>query len=325
MHRFQKIHAACLAAALLGGPASDAAEFYQDYTAGVSSTRAFSPESWWWASSTGGPLGESVVDSGGTGWNAWRLSDKHPALPNPSYNAPLGGRSAEQAARDGWRLSAYARFVDDFGSGPSMGLTAYLNNREYHLMFDLDAAQNLRATLYDEVPRSYTLTSNGDGTAAFHSFSLEGVPGSTAVDVYFQGERLTAEAPWDGRPFAHESLVQWGNSNRAGSSLGSMDFHYVVLKLGPFNELPGDFDWNGRVDGRDFIWWQRNLGAANQPTFDADRSGVVDSGDLPAWMAGFGAAAQDSGNGTVVPEPAGLVWLGGLAVALATRRMRGRR
>ena len=57
------------------------------------------------------------------------------------------------------------------------------------------------------------------------------------------------------------------------------------------SSVVGDFDANGRVDGSDFLAWQRNHPAA------------LDSNDLGAWEEGFGANESDSAL-SLVPEPA---------------------
>jgi hypothetical protein len=65
--------------------------------------------------------------------------------------------------------------------------------------------------------------------------------------------------------------------------------------LGIVGPGPGDFNDDGRVDGADFLQWQRQLG------------GALDAGDLADWQANFGS----SGGGPLseaaagaVPEPA---------------------
>lgn len=61
---------------------------------------------------------------------------------------------------------------------------------------------------------------------------------------------------------------------------------------------PGDFDNNGRVDGNDFIFWQRNLG------------GTLNAGDLATWRQNYGSAVAAAGP---IPEPAA-IFLGATAV-----------
>jgi hypothetical protein len=74
--------------------------------------------------------------------------------------------------------------------------------------------------------------------------------------------------------------------------------------------LSGDFNNNGKVDGADFLLWQRNFG---QPGFDA--------ASLAQWKANFGAGAAEAAVGAV-PEPAtiGLIAMAGAALAASRRK-----
>jgi hypothetical protein len=83
----------------------------------------------------------------------------------------------------------------------------------------------------------------------------------------------------------------------------------TVLAPGP----PGDFDFDGRVDGADFLAWQR--GASPMPNSPED---------LATWRANFGLGATTPAT-TAVPEP-GTFALAGLALAtlLGCRSTRGR-
>jgi len=74
--------------------------------------------------------------------------------------------------------------------------------------------------------------------------------------------------------------------------------------------LSGDFNGSGKVDGADFLLWQRNFG---QPGFDA--------ASLAQWKANFGAGAAEAVAGAV-PEPAtiGLIAMAGAALAASRRK-----
>ncbi|BBO35243.1 hypothetical protein PLANPX_4855 [Lacipirellula parvula] len=54
----------------------------------------------------------------------------------------------------------------------------------------------------------------------------------------------------------------------------------------------GDFNADGRVDGADFLRWQRSYGATSSTHAqgDADEDGDVDQADLAVWKATFGAS-----------------------------------
>ena len=77
----------------------------------------------------------------------------------------------------------------------------------------------------------------------------------------------------------------------------------LVLTFVGGSALPGDFDHDGRVDGSDFLAWQRNPGI----------------GSLADWQANFGASSQAAAAANV-PEPATCcTMLAAAAVLIATR------
>lgn len=67
----------------------------------------------------------------------------------------------------------------------------------------------------------------------------------------------------------------------------------------PERQGPADFDENGRVDGTDFLSWQRSFGATADPAgsgADGDGNGTVGSEDLGVWQNIFGAGGSASGS-----------------------------
>ena len=62
---------------------------------------------------------------------------------------------------------------------------------------------------------------------------------------------------------------------------------------------PGDFDYDGDVDGSDFLLWQSHFGGPG-PIGDADGDNDVDGHDFLAWQRNFGGA---SGSGSALPAP----------------------
>jgi hypothetical protein len=87
----------------------------------------------------------------------------------------------------------------------------------------------------------------------------------------------------------------------------------------------GDFNFSGRVDGDDFLAWQKSLGV-NGPGIaaDANLDGTVNAADLADWKSEFGRAT--SGFPVVaVPEPKTLELTALAAIGLAMGTMSLRR
>ena len=297
-------------------PLANASSIYISYLAGPTVPNStpdsvWKPRSWGWSELNTAGAGAGVVNPLGTGMNAWRINDSAPSGPNPAYVYGLAELEAADAARDGWRFSTYGRYVNDFGGGANMGLSAFLGGRAYHLGLDLTSGGDLQATLNDESLRTYQLTTGGAGTSNFHRFELQSTPGSNFVTFEFDGQPIGGA--WDGVAAPnHDPVVNWGNQLGAR---GVMDFQDVTFELGPFIEQTADFDADGDAAGFDFLNWQRTLGSTIDRTADGNFDGRVDGADLAIWRQSFGqpTAAQ------TIPEPSALVLA---LLAIAARRLR---
>ena len=95
----------------------------------------------------------------------------------------------------------------------------------------------------------------------------------------------------------------------------------------------GDFDFDGDVDGRDFLTWQRNFGYGDGLALggnitalrtDGDTNGdwKVDGLDLVDWQANYGAGGSLLANAVAVPEPMAIVIMVPLVCCLMTHRRR---
>ncbi len=85
--------------------------------------------------------------------------------------------------------------------------------------------------------------------------------------------------------------------------------NFVQLEVIAAATLPGDFDLDGDVDGRDFLVWQRG-GSPNGAT----------SGDLALWQSGYASlTASYSTTSTSVPEPSSIVLLCLSWIAMSSR------
>lgn len=73
--------------------------------------------------------------------------------------------------------------------------------------------------------------------------------------------------------------------------------------------LPGDFDLDDDVDGRDFLAWQRLYGSTWRTVADASLNGIVDTADLAIWQQNFGDHVGMRPLVGSVPEPSSVVLL----------------
>jgi hypothetical protein len=83
-----------------------------------------------------------------------------------------------------------------------------------------------------------------------------------------------------------------------------LDVFGVNIALVAPGRVQGDFDGNGRVDGRDFLTWQRQLGQIGLTlSADSNVDGRVTGADLAAWRVNFGRTLSEI-TGVPTPEPA---------------------
>ncbi len=79
----------------------------------------------------------------------------------------------------------------------------------------------------------------------------------------------------------------------------------------PFPPPKADFDFDGDVNGDDFLIWQANFGLADpwgRPVIeycDADRDGDIDGNDFLIWQSEVDTSSNSAS--IAVPEPATLV------------------
>jgi hypothetical protein len=296
--------AAAIGTTLANLPLAAASYIFIDYHAGPTTPQStpasvWSPELWGWVDLNTLGAAAGVVNPLGTGMNAWRITDAVPTAPNPAYVSALSPSAITNAARDGWRLSTYARYVNDFGGAANMGLSAFIGGRAYHLGLDLTASGDLQATLNDETPRTFQLTTGGTGASAFHRLELQNSPGTNLVGFEFDGQVINTG--WDGVAApGHDSVVNWGNQL---GPRGVMDFQDVAFEIGPFLTQTADFDADGDADGQDFLSWQRTVGSTFDRSADGNFDGRVDGADLAVWRQSFARP----GAAQAIPEPSSLV------------------
>lgn len=98
----------------------------------------------------------------------------------------------------------------------------------------------------------------------------------------------------------------------------------VQILAGDAGPAPPNADYNddGKIDGADFLLWQRQFGTSVTAFSGADGNGngVVDAPDLAFWKTGFGSATPTGQiAAAAVPEPGSLL-LGGVCGLLLVGR-----
>ena len=162
----------------------------------------------------------------------------------------------------------------------------------------------------DEVAANTGINGNGDlmGNGINLELDLSAITSSTMLTLL---DNQTAE-PVLGffeNPLSTMDLYEEGESIFGTGFNGTVSISYlggtgndVVLNLVAGAGLAGDFNDDGRVDGNDFLIWQR--GGSPNP---------LSPGDLADWKGNFGAPLQIT---AAVPEPSvvALTLIAGLAV-----------
>jgi autotransporter-associated beta strand protein len=148
-----------------------------------------------------------------------------------------------------------------------------------------------------------TLFIDFDGTSPFPVGSslrlLHAAGGITGAFSQVQMSMLPAGSQW---------AVEYGQNSVTLSRLANA-----------FNSA--DFDFDGDIDGADFLAWQRNVGTVG-PMGDANADGAVNALDLNVLKAQFGQPAPSLPASQPVPEPAAvLMCVAALLVTLGRRRV----
>jgi fibronectin-binding autotransporter adhesin len=159
------------------------------------------------------------------------------------------------------------------------------------------------------------------GTTLGSQYDHVNVTGDLVLDGDLNIALLGGFTPSIGDSF---NILDWGSLNGTFDAINLpalSGMNWITSQLYTTGTLlvalPGDFDADGDVDGRDFLIWQR--GGSPSP---------LSASDLNDWQTNYGVGALSAlsalnGGGTppanAVPEPSGLVIVLGL-LSLAARR-----
>lgn len=241
------------------------------------------------------------------------------------------------------------------GQGTVTGIVEY-TGRLNNLVLTIDPATG-KAAVQNESPYfnaaidAYTITSTSGklltGNAAWSSLQDQGVAN------WDQADNANANRLTEFKTAGSTTLTGGGNVLNLGSpvsltagalSLSDFGFEYKlstgevmdgVVKFGAiptFTPNAGDYNSDGRVDGNDFLAWQRTFGnsVAQGTGADGSGNGIIDASDLTVWKNNFGNVVASTAT-AAVPEPASLGsllvavgCLGGRVIRRAKTGVRGR-
>lgn len=177
---------------------------------------------------TSGP----VSPDGSTGLNAWNVNDPLNASPytNPNwlnYTYSLTSEELGQSDMYGWRMTIYARFVDDYGgyTGPHMQFTD-LHGRRYIIFFDLTESGELMGDFWSV---GVVVLTDVETSKDYHLHEVVYDPVSDTASYYFDGVLLLSDWAPSNNPYNPPGGVMWGVGSSWGR--GSMNYNYVSFEI----------------------------------------------------------------------------------------------
>ena len=165
-------------------------------------------------------------------------------------------------------------------------------------------------TDFGSVGLSYAGASDGGNSLAADDQYAEGWLtgfwhyGVANANPYADGSWISSPLGLSQRPLVDGAWDSW---------TFSPTFSFLAFATNPqaaaSPSFPGDFDADGRIDGRDFLIWQSHAGMPDGATLadgDADGDGDVDGDDFVVWHTAISEAAGETAA-LNVPEPVGMV------------------
>jgi hypothetical protein len=157
----------------------------------------------------------------------------------------------------------------------------------------------------------------GDGQGYLASTAL---PGNTVNQLFFNTQFETqggngwiqvVEFLQDGKTVRVRTYSPYLNQMKTYP-----DFQFL-FQLSELPILPGDYNRDGVVDNGDYIIWRKSNGTAGFLAADGNGDHVVNQLDYNYWRQRFGNVQAGAGQGATVPEPAGILVMLAMGIAMA--------
>ena len=194
--------------------------------------------------------------------------------------------SAQIVSLDGVQITQFANEPYQFPSGLTLapGQRIVVARNPSTLLATYGAGLNVSPTGYAEA----NLSNGGEG------ITLLGSLGQTIQTLIYADAGLWPAAA-DGQGKSLEIIDPFGDPAAPSNWRASFYRGGSPGTSGAAPSIAGDFTGDSRVDGSDFLAWQRGFGkpalTAAAPDGDADGDRDVDSADLGLWRTNFGGAA----------------------------------
>ena len=140
-----------------------------------------------------------------------------------SYTNLLNAGLRTAATNAGFDFSVTARFVTDYGGTPTMYMAYGLGTNRFLIWWGLNGNGDLTAQM-DTGGTTFILTTNGAGSALYHTNEIIYNPTNGTASYLFDGQVISNNWPPSAYP-ANAGQIAWG----AGSSIGEgeMNFHTI--------------------------------------------------------------------------------------------------
>jgi endoglucanase len=168
-------------------------------------------------------------------------------------------------------------------------ITSVANNWSWNTFYDNNGEPVTLANWgYDgAADRRFMIVPESDGY-----FSIRVVDGGLGVEI--DGASLTDGAAVQHSEYQDTAHQHWAIMGPNGPAFPTN----LAAALGDPADLPGDYNSDGAVNGRDFLVWQRSYGSSVAPGTNADgnNDGVVDAADRQIWSQSYGHQQGESWN-----------------------------